>query len=113
MPAQELEAELMRAVELARQATEHDAAEARKRTRGVSSPASSPVATLAAGLVVADAILDVRPAEEQGEVPSEVAARDAAASGQTGATRARRAKGDRPRTGKRRRGRMLRLRHRG
>jgi hypothetical protein len=48
--------DVRRAVALAREALEQDAAEARKRGWGIPTPDSSSVAALAAGLLVADAI---------------------------------------------------------
>ena len=62
--------EAKRAVAIAREAMEEDAAEARKRGWGVPAPDSASVATLAAGILVADAIKNVaadtqRPSERR------------------------------------------------
>jgi len=51
--------EAKRAVAIAREAMEEDAAEARKRGWGIPAPDSASVATLAAGLLIAEAIKDV------------------------------------------------------
>ena len=48
--------DVKRAVAVAREALEQDAAEARKRGWGIPTPDSSSVAALAAGMLVADAI---------------------------------------------------------
>jgi hypothetical protein len=48
--------DVKRAVSVAREALEQDAAEARKRGWGVPTPDSSSVAALAAGMLVAEAI---------------------------------------------------------
>jgi hypothetical protein len=52
----ELIRQVKRAVELAREALEEDEAEARARGRGASSPDTSSVSALAAGILVANAL---------------------------------------------------------
>jgi hypothetical protein len=64
----ELVAEVKRAVGIAREAMEQDAAEARKRGWGIPSPDSAAVGMLAAGILVANAIQSER--EEQEKQPS-------------------------------------------
>jgi hypothetical protein len=56
MPEGELQANVRRAIAIAREAMEHDASEARARGWGKGAPDSSAVATLAAGLLIANAI---------------------------------------------------------
>jgi hypothetical protein len=56
MARDELTEDVKRAVAIARQAMEIDAAEARKRGWGIPAPDSASVAALAAGILVADAI---------------------------------------------------------
>jgi hypothetical protein len=52
----ELVAEAKRAVEIAREALEEDAAEARMRGRGMASPDTTAVSMLATGILIAEAI---------------------------------------------------------
>lgn len=63
MPEGELTEDVKRAVAIARQALELDAAEARKRGWGIPTPDSASVAALAAGMLVADAINGTREAQ--------------------------------------------------
>jgi hypothetical protein len=65
----ELVAEVKRAVGIAREAMEQDAAEARKRGWGIPSPDSAAVGMLAAGILVANAIQSERE-EQQEKQPS-------------------------------------------
>ena len=110
--ARELEVDLKRAVELAREAMEYEASEARKRAWGAPSPDSKSVAALAAGIVVANRVIQAGRAQEQTVDSSHAGRADAGPSEGAEVTPPRRAKAH-PRTGKRRRGRMLPLRERG
>ena len=110
--ARDLEADLKRAVELAREAVEYDAAEARKRAWGAPSPDSKSVAAVAAGIVVANRVIQAGHAQEQTIVSSDAGRADVGPSEGADVTRPRRAKAH-ARTGKRRRGQMLPLRKRG
>ena len=110
--ARELEVDLKRAVEVAREAVEDEAAEARRRAWGAPSPESKSVAALAAGIVVANRVIQASQAQEQTSVSSDAGRADAGPSEGAGVTRPRRAKAH-PRSGKRRRGQMLPLRERG
>lgn len=56
MSRDELVADVKHAVDIAREALEQDAAEARTRGRGSSSPDAASVSTLAAGILIANAI---------------------------------------------------------
>ena len=57
MPEGEVQANVRRAIAIARDAMEQDASEARARGWGKGSPDSASVATLAAGLLIANAIV--------------------------------------------------------
>ena len=70
MERNDLPDDVKRAVAIAREAMELDAAEARKRGWGIPTPDSASVATLAAGLLVAEAINDARETEQQKASPS-------------------------------------------
>lgn len=110
MAVHELEADVKRAVAEARRALEHDAAEARNRGWGSPSPDSAPVASLAAGILVANVISAAGEAERT-DVPSGAGARRVGASGSEEGAGAGKTKAP-ARAGKRRRGRMLPLRER-
>ena len=56
MPEGELQANVRRAIAIAREAMEQDASETRARGWGKGGPDSTSVATLAAGLLIANAI---------------------------------------------------------
>lgn len=75
---------MKRAVAIAREAMEEDAAEARKRGWGIPAPDAVSVATLAAGLLVADAIK----AAEEAQRPPARAVSGRARTSRTAAERA-------------------------
>jgi hypothetical protein len=88
MSRDELLADVRLAVELAREALEQDAAEARTRGRGGASPDAASVSALAAGILVSNAIQsDVRerePLTEASRAKSPRSSRRAAAMSRAG-----------------------------